>query len=52
MRLDEVALTEDDPPSDRPLTRAERNIKWCQDFLFLPEGKYVGVKLELSLIHI
>jgi phage terminase large subunit-like protein len=38
-------------PGKRPpksLTRAERNIKWCEDYLFLPEGKYVGVKLEMA----
>lgn len=31
--------------AERPITpaaRARRNIKWCEDYLFLPEGKHVG----------
>jgi len=35
-------------PSTRRMTRAERNIQWCEDYLFLPEGKFVGVKLEMA----
>ena len=38
----------DRPPPSRPQTRAERNIAWCEEYLFLPEGKYVGVKLEMA----
>ena len=29
-------------------TRGKRNIKWCQDNLHLPEGKYVGQKLKMA----
>jgi phage terminase large subunit-like protein len=35
----------------RPLTpaeRAEQNIKWCEDYLFLPEGKYVGKPFRMA----
>jgi phage terminase large subunit-like protein len=28
-------------------TRAEKNIEWCEDYLFIPEGKFVGQKLKL-----
>jgi hypothetical protein len=35
-------------PLAPPLTRAELNIEWCQDFLFIPEGKHVGHKLEMA----
>ena len=30
------------------LTRAELNIQWCQDHLYLPDGKYVGQKLIMA----
>jgi phage terminase large subunit-like protein len=36
---------------DRPLTpaeRAERNIAWCEQYLFLPEGKHVGEPLVMA----
>jgi hypothetical protein len=29
-------------------TRAARNIKWCEDFLYIPEGKFVGQKLKMA----
>ncbi|HVG50919.1 MAG TPA: terminase TerL endonuclease subunit [Xanthobacteraceae bacterium] len=31
-----------------PAVRAAQNIKWCQDNLFLPEGKYVGQKFVMA----
>ena len=36
---------------ERPLTpdeRAERNIAWCEKYLFLPEGKHVGEPLKMA----
>ena len=36
---------------DTPLTpteRAERNIAWCEKYLFLPEGKHVGEPLKMA----
>jgi phage terminase large subunit-like protein len=30
------------------MTRAERNIKWCETHLFLPDGKYIGQKLQMA----
>lgn len=30
------------------LTRGEKNIKWSQDNVRLPEGKYVGQKLKMA----
>ena len=47
MKSDQAELDKA-PVPPRPLTRAERNIKWCEDYLFLPEGKFVGVKLEMA----
>lgn len=29
-------------------TRAERNIAWCEEYIYLPEGKYVGQKLKMA----
>lgn len=31
-----------------PAARVRRNIKFCHDFLFLPEGKYVGKKFKMA----
>jgi phage terminase large subunit-like protein len=31
-----------------PRTRAERNIAWCEDYLFLPEGRHVGKPLKMA----
>lgn len=31
-----------------PQTRAERNIQWCQDYLRIPEGKFVGKPLVMA----
>jgi phage terminase large subunit-like protein len=36
------------PKREAALTRAERNIKWCEDFLYVPEGMYVGKPLRLA----
>ena len=41
-----VAATLDRPLS--PSQRAERNIAWCEEYLYLPEGKYVGRKLKMA----
>ena len=30
------------------LSRAERNIKWCEDQLYIPDGKFVGRKLVVA----
>lgn len=32
----------------KPMTRAERNIAWCEDNIFIPEGKYVGQPLKMA----
>lgn len=29
-------------------TRAERNIAWCEKYLYLPEGKFVGQRLKMA----
>jgi hypothetical protein len=29
-------------------SRAERNIAWCERYLYLPEGRYVGRKLAMA----
>jgi hypothetical protein len=34
-------------PPRKPLTRAERNIRWCEEHLCLPEGSHIGRKLVL-----
>jgi phage terminase large subunit-like protein len=34
--------------SDEGLTRAERNIRWCEDHLHIPEGKYFGTPLKMA----
>ena len=34
-------------PVKRGLTRAERNIAWCEKFIRIPEGKHVGEKLKM-----
>lgn len=31
-----------------PAERAEDNIEWCEDYLFLPEGKNVGQPLKMA----
>ena len=31
-----------------PAERAESNIDWCEQYLFLPEGKYVGQPLKMA----
>ena len=36
-----------DPPLT-PAERARRNIDWCEKYLFLPEGKYVGQPLKMA----
>jgi phage terminase large subunit-like protein len=52
MRIEDVPITDDDdvePPSRmRRRTRGERNIKWCQDHLFIPEGQFVGQPLRMA----
>ena len=36
-------------PGPKPKqTRAERNIEWCEKYLFLPEGKFVGQKFVMA----
>ena len=43
--MSEAALVE------RPLSpaaRAERNIAWCEKYLFLPEGKHVGKQFHMA----
>src|SRR6266436_4437337 len=30
------------------LSRAERNIAWCERYLVIPEGKFVGRKLRMA----
>src|SRR5262245_55270684 len=32
----------------RTKTRAARNIKWCEDYLRLPEGRFVGKELKMA----
>lgn len=32
----------------KPLTRAERNIAWCERMLRIPEGKFVGQPLKMA----
>ncbi len=34
--------------SDKAQTRAERNIAWCEKYLRLPEGKFVGQPLKMA----
>ncbi|MEH6721043.1 MAG: terminase TerL endonuclease subunit [Aurantimonas endophytica] len=29
-------------------TRAERNIAWCEDFIRIPEGRFVGQRLKMA----
>ena len=31
-----------------PAERAEDNIEWCERYLFLPEGKHVGQRLQMA----
>jgi hypothetical protein len=31
-----------------PAERAERNIEWCERYLFLPEGRNVGQRLQMA----
>lgn len=33
---------------DRPETRAERNIRWCEENIRIPEGKFVGQPLKMT----
>jgi phage terminase large subunit-like protein len=35
-----------DPLADE--TRAEHNIRWCEEHLFIPEGKDVGLPLKMA----
>ena len=37
-------------PWDRsiPAERAEDSIEWCERYLFLPEGKHVGQRLQMA----
>jgi phage terminase large subunit-like protein len=35
-------------PRIPPDERAKRNIKWCQDYLRLPEGRFVGKPLKMA----
>ena len=30
------------------MSRAERNIAWCEDYVFIPEGKFVGQPLRVA----
>ena len=45
-RKPKPVLNDEDLPE--PKTRAGRNIKWCQDYLFIPEGKSVGNPLRMA----
>ena len=36
------------PRRKKAKTRAETNIEWCEKFLFLPEGKFVGKPLQMA----
>lgn len=36
------------PRKKQTETRAERNIAWCEKYLLIPEGKYVGKKLKMA----
>src|SRR6185437_10741259 len=33
---------------EEELSRAEANIQWCEDWLYIPEGKNVGHRLEMA----
>jgi hypothetical protein len=35
-----------DPLADE--TRAEHNVRWCQEHLHIPEGKDVGLPLKMQ----
>lgn len=35
-------------PAKRAQTRAERNISWCEDFIRIPEGRFVGQRLKMA----
>ena len=35
-------------PAVSPAARAARNIAWCEEYLFLPEGKHVGEPLKMA----
>jgi phage terminase large subunit-like protein len=45
-----MSVLEETRPLDRsiPADRAEDNIRWCEKYLFLPEGKFVGQKLVMA----
>ncbi|MCF0339929.1 hypothetical protein L0F16_24435 [Klebsiella pneumoniae] len=32
----------------KTLTRAERNILWCERNIYIPEGKFVGQPLKMA----
>lgn len=32
----------------KTLTRAERNIRWCEQNILIPEGKFVGQRLKMA----
>lgn len=34
--------------ADRGLSRAERNIAWCEQYIRIPEGQYVGNRLVMA----
>lgn len=36
------------PKPKRSLTRADRNIAWCEKYLKVPEGKFVGQPLKMA----
>jgi hypothetical protein len=42
-----VSPKETGAPPPKPLTRAEWNIRWCEEHLCLPEGSHIGRKLTL-----
>ena len=52
LRIEDVPIFDYDDPPPLPIkpkrTRAERNIKWCEDHLFIPEGQYVGQPLRMA----
>src|SRR4051794_12423032 len=41
-------LNDDELDPAIPAHRAERNIRWCEDYLYLPEGKFVGQPLRMA----
>jgi phage terminase large subunit-like protein len=43
-----TALLDQEWDRSIPAERAESNIDWCERYLFLPEGKYVGQPLRMA----